>query len=362
MWVTTPIHNTISFKETLLWLRPVYRLGKQSNGFARARCMRAQTLPGHCLFIIEELPSTLLNPSSYEVNLQSVLCNAFYQSLFGRMVSILLLRLITVHALIPILLAGNVISKNPIDCVNGPGVGQRWACLDPALSFPTVAYLTRDMLTCGRVTQDKSCVFYSVGAKGDAPVDAFAANELGGKGISFKGAMGDDYIKQVANHPRWGDLREQGYYAKRLVNSGNLNRREIWNRKLAQAFASVCSDEAYLLVQRYRGAGGGVGIYQIPKDRDNTPPWDVKDNVWVKDEFPALTMNNKINKIFSVDTSNNNKISLDWVKRAGQRMPRNIDAMQLPPTQWAPGTYPQQGGPPPAGQAQPFAGQAPPQR
>jgi hypothetical protein len=204
------------------------------------------------------------------------------------------------------------------------------------------------ILTCGKVKQN-SCVFYSFGAEGHQ-ARAFADNELGGKGITFKNALDDKYMSTVIHHPRFGDIAQNEYFALRLVNSENLNRREIFIRKLAQAFASVCSDQAYLMVLHYNGMGGGVGIYQGPWERANKPPQDIKDNVWQKDEFPQLTQNNKINRIWSVDVGNNNKKSQDWRKGAGQRVPRNIEAMQLPPKQWPAGTAPQ---PPLAGQAPP---------
>lgn len=251
---------------------------------------------------------------------------------------------------VPHILAGNALSSEPFPekCVNRPGIGQRWACQDPALTFPTVACLERDILTCGKVKQN-SCVFYSFGAYG-TDARSFAANELGGKGVTFKNALDDGYMDEVIHHPRFGDIGQNEYFAQRLVNSENLNWREILIRMVAQAFASVCSDQAYLMVLHYNGMGGGAGIYQIPWVKENTPARDIKDNVWQKDEFPALTQNNKINKIISVDVSNNNKKSTDWVKGAGQRVPRNIGAMELPPITWPPGTAPQ---PPLAGQAPP---------
>jgi len=218
----------------------------------------------------------------------------------------------------------------------------------PALTFPTVACLERDILTCGKVKQN-SCVFYSFGALG-THARGFAENELGGNGITFKNALDDRYMAEVIQHPRFGDVAQAEFYGLRLVNSENLNRREIFVRKLAQSFASVCSDQAYLMVLHYNGMGGGVGIYQGPWEPANKPMQDIKDNVWQKDEFPQLTKNNKINKVWSVDVSNNNNKSPDWAKGAGQRVPRNIDAMQLPPRTWPAGTAPQ---PPPAGQAPP---------
>lgn len=258
--------------------------------------------------------------------------------------------LLTFHTIIPLVLAGNALSNEPAPdaCVNRPGIGQRWACQDPALTFPTVACLERDILTCGKVKQN-SCVFYSFGALG-THARSFADDVLGGNGITFKNALDDKYMKEVIYHPRFGDVAQNEYFAVRLVNSENLNRREIFVRKVAQAFASVCADQAYLMVLHYNGDGGGVGIYQGPWEPENKPAEDIKDNVWMKDEFTRLTKNNKINKIWSVDVSNNNKQSADWAKGAGAREPRNIDAMQLPPITWPPGTAPQ---PPPAGQAPP---------
>ena len=220
-----------------------------------------------------------------------------------------------------------------------PGIGQRWACQDPALTFPTVACLARDILTCGMVKQ-KSCVFYSFGAEG-SDARSFATNELGGRGVTFKDALGDDYVKDVVNDARFGDIGEKKLFTKLLVNSANLNRANIFVRKLSQAFASVCSDEAYLTILQYKGKGGGIGIYQNPWVRPDKSARGIKDNVWMKDGFPSLTQNNKINRIWSVDISDNNKKSSDWVKGAGQRLPRNIDAVQLPPKEWPAGTGPQ---------------------
>ena len=87
------------------------------------------------------------------------------------------------------------------------------------------------ILTCGKVKQN-SCVFYSFGAEGHQ-ARAFADNELGGKGITFKNALDDKYMSTVIHHPRFGDIAQNEYFALRLVNSENLNRREIFIRKLA---------------------------------------------------------------------------------------------------------------------------------
>ena len=266
------------------------------------------------------------------------------------MARILLQLLFMFYTFSPQVLAGNALSSKPVPdpCLHRPNIGQRWACQDPALNFPTVACLIRDILTCGKVQQN-SCVFYSFGAKG-FEARSFAENELGGRGVTFRGALDDDYMTRVVQHPRFGDVGQAKLYAPRLVNSENLNRREIFARKVAQAFASVCSDQAYLMILHYNGTGGGVGIYQSPWEPKNKPARDIKDNVWQKDEFTQLTNNNKINKIWSIDISNSNSKSPDWAKGGGQRVPRNIDAMQLPPLTWPAKTATQQN---PAGQAPP---------
>lgn len=202
--------------------------------------------------------------------------------------------LVTVYSIIPYVMAGNTFSSEPSPdkCLNTPNklLNQRWACEDPALTFPTVACLAKDILICGKV-QRKSCVFYSFGAQGPDARD-FCETGLGGIGITFRNALDDPYIKQVINHPRFGDIGLQKLGAVRQVNDQNLNRQNIFVRKLSQAFASVCYDQAYLMVLKYQGRG--VGIYQEAVEPPNKPTQDIKDNVWQNDEFPQLTQNDKI--------------------------------------------------------------------
>jgi hypothetical protein len=72
--------------------------------------------------------------------------------------------LLTLSTLILQTLAGGCQLKEPDGFEHRPLLGQRWACKDPQLQFPTVACLARDILTCGKV-KDNWCVFYSMGAK-----------------------------------------------------------------------------------------------------------------------------------------------------------------------------------------------------
>lgn len=239
--------------------------------------------------------------------------------------------LITLSGGIHPISAGNTGSKSLDACLNRPNplLNQRWACENPQLLFPTVACLTQDILTCGKVTKDKTCVFYSFGAQGSDAAN-YCSQDLEGVGIRFHEVLDDDYLKKVIGNPKFG--LQQGKMPISLpTNDQNLNRKDIYVRKLAQAFASVCQGEAFLMVLHYQGDGGGIGIYQNPRDPDGTPECDKKDNVWQLDEFPSLTQG-RVRKISSVDISNNCRKEEDWVQGiGGKREPRPADAISLPP-------------------------------
>lgn len=216
--------------------------------------------------------------------------------------------------------AGGCVSKEPDACPNRPRRGERWACEDPRLPFPTVAYLTKDILTCGKVG-DKSYVFYSFGAKG---FDArnYANNDLNGRGVTFHDAVEKDYILKVIGHARFS-------MTDKTRNGMNLNRQNIFVRKLSQAFASICKNDAFLMITKRDGKGSGVRAYQTPWV-DGKPEQDRQDNVWENDEFPALQLNDKINRVYSVDVSNGNAKNVDWTKGQPKKPLRNVEAIQLP--------------------------------
>ena len=223
----------------------------------------------------------------------------------------------------------NILPLKDSVCAHRPSEGQRWACEDPQLTFPTVACLTRDVLTCGNVV-GKSCVFYSFGAGGCAARD-FAKTLVNGKGVTFHDALDTDYISEVLGVKKF-------HLIDATRNDQNLNRRNIYVRKLAQAFASVCGNtQAFLLVKHYQGQGGGVGVYQTPWDPPTKHPIDIQDNVWLNDEFPSLQNNNKIITVYSVDTSNDNRINPDWTRGLDgpPTVPRDVEAIPLPPLQEA---------------------------
>ncbi len=91
--------------------------------------------------------------------------------------------LLTLSTLILQTLAGGCQLKEPDAFEHRPLLGQRWACEDPQLQFPTVACLARDILTCGKV-KDNWCVFYSMGAKGSDAQD-YANEDLNGRGVTL---------------------------------------------------------------------------------------------------------------------------------------------------------------------------------
>lgn len=172
-------------------------------------------------------------------------------------------------------------------CVGQPQRQQRWACEDPRLQFPTVACLTADILLCGKV-KDNWCVFYSFGALGYHARN-YAAKDLIGRGITIHGAFDGKYEERVLAQKRF-------HLDDRNPNAQNLVRESIYVRRLSQAFASVCKDKAYLMIDRRDGlGGGGPGIFQAPWFPDNRPGADRQDNVWLNDEMPALQLNDKIN-------------------------------------------------------------------
>ena len=221
-------------------------------------------------------------------------------------------------------LAGNCKSKIPDACKHRPLPGQRWACEDPKLQFPTVACLAKDILTCGKVGKNW-CVFYSMGAKGYDAL-AYANDEytgLNGVGVTFHMAFDDEYIERVIGESRFriGDNAE---------NAAHLTRANIYVRKLSQAFASVCTGNAFVMVLQRYGKGGGVGAYQTPWAPSTRPVESRQDNVWENDEFPALQLNDKIERVYSVDLSNKNRRTIDWTKGEARKPLRNVEAIPLP--------------------------------
>ncbi len=84
-------------------------------------------------------------------------------------------------------------------------------------------------------------------------------------------------------------------------NAANLNRADILVRKTSQAMASLCKSDAYLMVLRRNGDGGGVGITQTPWVPSNMPSQYRKDNVWEDYDFPSLQLNDRVSK-YTVST------------------------------------------------------------
>ncbi len=223
-------------------------------------------------------------------------------------------------------LAGSCQSKIPDACIHRPLPGQRWACGDPKLQFPTVTCLTKDVLTCGKVKKNW-CVFYSMGAVGTDALD-YANDDmagLNGVGVTFHMALDDKYIKQVIGQERF---RITDTTSK---NAAHLNRQNIYVRKLSQVFASVCTENAFVMVLKRNGKSGGVGAYQTPWVNLAKPVGDRHDNVWENDEFPPLQLNDKIKRVYSVDVSNNNRRTIDWTQGQPKKPLRNVEAIPLPP-------------------------------
>ncbi len=161
-----------------------------------------------------------------------------------------------------------------------------------------------------------------MGAKG---IDArnFVAHDLNGRGVTFHAAVDRNYISDVM----------RTHLTRTARNAVNMNREDIYIRKLSQAFASVCEGDAYLMVLKRNGQGGGVGVFQTPWVADDKDPSDIRDNVWEDYEFPSLQLNMRVPGIYSVDMSNGNQPTLDWVRgRDPQtRQPADVEAIPLPP-------------------------------
>ncbi len=211
--------------------------------------------------------------------------------------------------------------EDPYPCANRLSPSERWACEEDGLQFPTVECLVQDVITCGNV-KDKSCVFYSMGAEG---IDArtFAAQDLNGQGVTFHMALDGSYMKRVMDNPVF-DI------ASSARNAGNLSRKDIYIRKLSQALASVCKNDAYLMVLKRNGDGGGVGIHQTPWVHPKMPSRYMKDNVWEDHELPSLQLNDRVPRIYSVDMSNNNERHEDWVRGRDPQTRQLTDPEAIP--------------------------------
>jgi len=87
----------------------------------------------------------------------------------------------------------------------------------------------------------------------------YANEDLNGRGVTLYMAFDQDYIFRVIGQPRFRVIDQ-------TQNAAHLNRQKIYVRKLSQAFASVCKGNAFLMVAKHNGIGGGVGAYQNPWD------------------------------------------------------------------------------------------------
>ena len=186
-------------------------------------------------------------------------------------------------------------------CPSGPANGAQWACQDSKIDFPTVECLVADMKTCGLIgAGGRSTVFYSMGATTVQARTKFR-DTLNPKGIMFNDALDENYWNKVFDAPKF--------------HLDQAERTTILVARYAEAMATVSTGEAFIVVLKYNGDGGGQGAYQLPKDTSNP-------NVWRTYEFPTLQRNPAITKVTSVDLSNNQHQQVDW-------QPNNNDP-QLP--------------------------------
>ena len=172
-------------------------------------------------------------------------------------------------------------------CKNRPANGAQWACEDSSISFPTVDCLLADMKTCGNVGVNQ--VFYSFGTR------TFQARQglrdkLNPVGVMFNDALEDAYFENVLTRFQLDDTQRQQVFVAR------------YSTALAQA---ATGSQAYIVVARYNGDGGGAGAYQLPTDQ-------TKPNQWRMYEFPTLQRNTNIQRVITVDVSANYAQTVDW--------------------------------------------------
>lgn len=172
-------------------------------------------------------------------------------------------------------------------------------------------------------------MFYSFGGKA-SHAKGYAVNDLSGRGATFHMALDAAYMKRVLGV----GTRDFDPFGLRDMtqNAFNLNRHDIWVRKLSQAFASVCGGDTFLMVDIYNGKEGGLGIYQNPLPDDDVPLKYRKEQVWRSHEFPTLRHNDRVPKISSVEITNANNAHVDWTRDQNDigAWPNDIDAMPLP--------------------------------
>src|SRR5579862_1617378 len=203
-----------------------------------------------------------------------------------------------------------------MSCKNRPAAGQKWACQDPSITFPTVECLLADIKTCGNLGENT--VFYSFGASTTDARSKFRGT-LNPIGVMFDDALDEQYWTEVIWDPRFN-----------LADATQVNNIDRWHvvaYRLSQAMAKGSTGDAYVVVPQRNGPAGGVGAYQLP------PP-NIRPNVWRTFEFPVLQQNSNIKRVLSVDVSNNYQATVDWESgNSGQQVlpVTDADSVAVPP-------------------------------
>lgn len=198
-------------------------------------------------------------------------------------------------------------------CPGKPPKGERWACEDPSINFPTVDCLIADIKTCGIISNGHPTILFSFG-------------------------VGQGNIKKVRDQYNplgnvYDDMLDNAYWAsvmdKKTGSRGEVFRLDIRERLLVflarsgEAIGAVASGDVLVYIGK-RDGHGGLGAFQQddPEIRRDGP------NIFRTYELPALQRNSAVTSIISVDISNNAQHTVDWEN--GQSAP-NLNNPLLPP-------------------------------
>ncbi|KAG8527934.1 uncharacterized protein KY384_006850 [Bacidia gigantensis] len=226
-------------------------------------------------------------------------------------------------------------------CNARPPNGQKWACEDDRLDFPTVDCLVQDIRTCDLLNKDGApTVFYSFGvATKDARPNV--RDKLNPHGVMFNdGLMSDaDFWPKVVAKDKFkiADPTRMNDPSKR---SNGLNRNDIFVARMSEALARASTNDVYV-VYKAEVAGGGKdgdlgGIYQLPLPIDLNNPDMVKrlPNAWRTWEFPTIQKATQVQKVYGVDQSKNYPLTnVEWTRGTGQKeLPDSYASdLELPP-------------------------------